>query len=626
MGVVRLLGRTSVKLALGITLTIGCVLALGLFVLMRRHENQLLQIWRDSARDQSNLVRVALEHQMLENERSLIRKMVASLALMPDVSRIMILNHRGQVSFTSDPRFAGEVFSQDSHACAPCHRTAAPQRENAIVLELYSERVLRSVEPIRNAPQCHGCHDPARRINGVLILDLSIGGMESRLRRDLFWMSAGTGAVAFLLLTGIGLIMRRMIFTRLARFATAARAFAQGDLDSRIEIRGNDRLSMLAREFNEMADSVARLVNDVQRHRQRLINVMNSVDDGMIVVDRDLKLIALNRSFATRFQRTREELVNRPYQELVAELTGDVENAPDPPARKCFSSRKLETATYYITSEEGRERVEEVYASPILDDAGDVEYVVEIWRDITERRREEARLAEFHRLASVGMLAAGFSHEMNTPLGTMLTYIDAIIHQLESAPPLPNETTAELLQDARMIRAEILRCRSVTQRFLKFSRKQDLRLEFVDTRQAIEASVQLVAAMARAGGVTVDIAPEMPTATVFANEGALQQVLLNLLLNAIQVSPRGARVTVDTAIDDHAVRIRVTDQGPGIPEEDQRRIFEPFFSRRSEGTGLGLFLSRSMANIWRGDVVVHSRPGQGATFEILFPQEEDEST
>jgi signal transduction histidine kinase len=140
----------------------------------------------------------------------------------------------------------------------------------------------------------------------------------------------------------------------------------------------------------------------------------------------------------------------------------------------------------------------------------------------------------------------------------------------------------------------------------------------VDLGAAIRTVVRLVEPTARAHAVNVVLVSIAPDLRVCADEAELQHALINLLLNAIQASKSGDRVLVSAARGD-SVRVQVTDEGCGIAPENLKRIFEPFFSLRKGGTGLGLFLSLNFVRRWSGDILVESTCGKGSTFEIVLP-------
>jgi signal transduction histidine kinase len=262
---------------------------------------------------------------------------------------------------------------------------------------------------------------------------------------------------------------------------------------------------------------------------------------------------------------------------------------------------------------------EEIHASPILDASGRLTQVVEVWRDISERRAAEANLAESHRLASLGVLASGFSHELNTPLGTVLMCVEGILRETPAGEKGKTEIDAARIRDSASIaREQILRCRGITQNFLRLSRGQRSPGDIVELDVAIAAVQRLIDPTASAHSVNVEVRPFPPALRVRADEAELQNLLVNLILNAIQASKPGNKVVVE-AEGGETARMRISDAGCGIPPEYRKKIFEPFFSLRSGGTGLGLFLSLNAVRSWGGDILVESTPGIGSIFEVVLP-------
>jgi len=257
-----------------------------------------------------------------------------------------------------------------------------------------------------------------------------------------------------------------------------------------------------------------------------------------------------------------------------------------------------------------------VHSSPIRDQSGALTHVVEVWRDISNRRAAEARLAESHRLASLGLLASGFSHELNTPLATVLMCVEGILREAGAEGGGP--AAARIAESAGIARDQVLRCRGITQHFLRLARGQPSAGDIVDLSRTVEAVGRLIGPTARAHSVTIQVEPIPGDLRVRADEAELQHALVNLMLNAIQACPPGGAVVLSANGGDQ-VRLRVADDGCGIAPEHHARIFEPFFSLRKGGTGLGLFLSLNFVKRWGGDILVRSSPGAGATFEIVLP-------
>ena len=596
---------TTVGLAVGVTAAVVLACAGGAYLYSRHHMQSLLEMARAAALSEGNLIRVALEHQMIENDRTLIAGMIESFRKQSRVERLVVLDRAGVERYPAGGGATGSEWQIDSPTCQACHRYPADQRGDSRVIETRSGQVLRTVIPIRNRAECFGCHDPRHKINGILILDYRTDRLSEAMSHDLRWLVGGTAAITLLLVGAIGLVIRVAVLRRLQRFETAARRIADGDLGQRVPAGGTDTISWLAREFNTMADSVTGLVGEVRNQRERLETVINSIDDGIVVLDPGRHVIAANDAFLLRAQHSREEVLGCQCREF----TPGGCTVTDCPTLSCLQSGARQVRICERRSPEGRAVWEEVHASPILDSSGRLQQVVEVWRDISDRRAAEARLAESHRLASVGTLASGFSHELNTPLATVLTCVEGILREND---------TAQIHETASIAREQILRCRGITQHFLRMSRGQRSQGEAVDLAAVIGAVSRLIEPTAREQMVSIEVRPLPAGLHVRAEEAELQHTLINLLLNAVQASWPGTRVTVEAEAGEQ-VRVRIVDTGCGIALEDQKRIFEPFVSARKGGTGLGLFLSLNFVRRWNGDLRVTSEPGRGSTFEIVLP-------
>jgi PAS domain S-box-containing protein len=602
------LGRTTLGLALGITAAVAIACAAGAYFYSTHHFNALLDGERRTALVQGEMMRAALEHQMIENDRSLIGQMVQTFGREPRVARVVLLDRSGIVKYSSVPSETPDEFRIESSTCQACHRLPADQRGSSRVIDTRGGAMLRTVIPFRNREACYRCHDPSHRINGIMILDVDAGEMRTSMNADLTWMVAGSGLIALVLIAAIALIVRVVVLRRLQRFETAARQIAAGDLQRRVPVGGSDTISWLATEFNTMADSMTGLVSDVRTERERLETVINSIDDGIVVLDTKRKVLAANDAFLRRSARSRDQAVGC----FCRDVAPGICTAHDCPTLACLASAERQVRICERRAPDGSMRSEEVHASPVVDPSGRLVQIVEVWRDISDRRAAEARLAESHRLASLGLLASGFSHELNTPLATVLMCVEGILRDAESAG------WEQVSESASIARDQLLRCRGITQHFLRLSRGQPAPADIIDVHSAVTASARLVEPTARAHGVVLEIEPIDPAARVCADVAELQHALINLLINAVQACTRGGRVTA-SAIAGDPVRIRVRDQGCGIAPEHQKRIFEPFFSLRDGGTGLGLFLSLNFIRRSGGDIRVESAVNSGSTFEIVLP-------
>jgi PAS domain S-box-containing protein len=607
-------GSMTAGLAVGITAVVVLACAGSAYLYSQHHMQTLLETARNTALAEGDLIRVALEHQMIENDRTLIAKMIDSFRKQARVEHLVLLDRTGAERYPAPgSRVPDPDLQISSPTCQACHRYSPNERGSSRIIETRGGSILRTVIPIRNRQECYGCHDPSHKINGILILDYNAEELRAETTRDLRWLVASTAAITLLLVGAIGTVIRFAVLRRLQRFETAARQISGGDLDRRVPAEGSDTLSWLGREFNAMADSVTGLVGEVRTQRERLETIINSIDDGIVVLDASRNVIAANDAFLQRVQQSRADVLGCCCRDLGAVGC----NVADCPTVVCLQSGARQVRICERHTAQGAVAWEEVHASPILDSAGNLLQVVEVWRDISERRTAEAHLAESHRLASLGTLASGFSHELNTPLATVLTCVEGILR--ENPPGGNGEPDHERIRESASIaREQILRCRTITQHFLRMSRGQRSEGDIVDISSSIAAVARLIDPTARAQSVRIEAPPVPAGIHVRADEAELQHALINLLLNAVQACKPGGRVSIGVEAGD-AIRIRVTDNGCGIAAENRKRIFDPFFSGRQGGTGLGLFLSLNFVRRWGGDILVESAPGEGSTFELVFP-------
>ncbi len=601
-------------LAIGITAAVAVACAVGAYFYSVHHFAALLENERATALAQGELMRAALEHQMIENDRTLIATLIQTFGQEARVRNLMLLDRAGSVRYSSRPPGPASELHIDSPTCQACHRFPPDQRGSSRVIETGGGTVLRTVIPVHNRPACFRCHERSHRINGIMILDLDAGGLRAAMNKDLRWMVFGSGALALLLIAVIALIVRLLVLRRLQRFEVTARQIARGDLDRRVPSDGTDTISWLASEFNTMADSMSGLLGEVRTQRERVETVINSIDDGIVVLDTQRKVVAANDAFLARTGHGRHQVVGCSCRDVAPGTC----TAADCPTLACLQTTERQVRICERRRADGSVRWEEVHASPIRGPSGAIVQVVEVWRDISDRRAAEARLAESHRLASLGVLASGFSHELNTPLGTVLTCVEGILRDAQARHDGPE--WSRVGDTARIAREQLLRCRGITQHFLRMSRGQRSAMDVVDLHDAAEIASRLIEPTARSHGVTIEVG-RRATGThtqVRADEAELQHTLINVLLNAVQASQPGGRVGISVQQGDPVV-VRITDDGCGIAPEHQKRIFEPFFSLRQGGTGLGLFLSLNFVRGWGGDIHVSSAPGEGSSFEILFP-------
>jgi two-component system, NtrC family, sensor histidine kinase HydH len=224
----------------------------------------------------------------------------------------------------------------------------------------------------------------------------------------------------------------------------------------------------------------------------------------------------------------------------------------------------------------------------------------------------EAAMRRSERLAALGQLSAGLAHELRNPLGT----IKASAEMLTRGVPADNEVAREV---AGFISSEVDRTNLLVTRFLEFARPLQLRLASVDLTQVLDSAVGNLERGSPHYDVSVykNYAPEIGTLSLDAD--LMERVFYNLLLNAAQATPAGGVITVKTRLADGAAEISVIDRGSGIASKDRESIFNPFFTTKPEGVGLGLAIVSKIVDDHGGKIAVESEPGKGSIFRVYLP-------
>jgi two-component system NtrC family sensor kinase len=233
------------------------------------------------------------------------------------------------------------------------------------------------------------------------------------------------------------------------------------------------------------------------------------------------------------------------------------------------------------------------------------------------------KVIETGRLASIGELAAGIAHEINNPVAIMVEEAGWIEDLLADSAGASGDAAAEITRAVKQIRTQGERCKAITHKLLSFARKTDPTVRPLDVNRLVEEVVGLMGQKTRYANVRIEqlLSPGLPA--VYASPSELQQVLLNLVNNAVDaIGHEGGTVTVSTGLDDDGmVALRVVDTGEGIPEANLERIFDPFFTTKpvGQGTGLGLSICYGIIDKLGGRITLESEVGLGTTSSVYLP-------
>jgi PAS domain S-box-containing protein len=380
---------------------------------------------------------------------------------------------------------------------------------------------------------------------------------------------------------------------------------AGGPLDEQQQAMARDLAAQAA-----VAIERARLFDRVFRATQELETLFHVLRQGIAIADREGRIVRANRAFGQLLGLSAEEVTGRPAAEL---LPGGVvpplshDQVIDPEERV---SREVEDGA--------RGRWFELTTAPLFDPQPLLIGQVHIVRDVTEERRMKEHLIQSEKLAAMGQLVAGVSHELNNPIGIILGHAELLGHM----PGLD----AEVRAGAETIVAQATRAVRIVRQLLSFGRRHAPVKQEVSLDRLLRDVVGLVEADFRVSHrgrpITIALGLDQALPKVMADPHQLEQVFLNVLTNARQAivsAGVGSRIEVSAAVQGRMVRVRIADDGPGIPAGVLRRVFDPFFTTKAEGTGLGLSICYGIVEEHGGKIRAESVEGRGAVFTIELP-------
>jgi len=374
----------------------------------------------------------------------------------------------------------------------------------------------------------------------------------------------------------------------------------------------NGAFQKLREQLEEKTQLEAQRKEAVQRFEQFL----SAAHDMIIMKDLDGRYLVINPVAAALFNREPAEWIGKTDLELFGDRLAGLFSGRDQEVleRQCHICHE-ETLTV-----EGKKYHLHTVRFPLFDYKGNLKGVGAISRDITEQKRLQRSLIQSEKLAAIGKLAAGIAHEINNPLSGVLTFIEDLLIDVD-----PNDPVR---RDYEVIYREALRCRQIVRDLLDYTRLQQPVRQRTDVNSIVMRAHGLLSKQAAFRNIEFDLRLCPTPHEVNVDPGQMQQVILNLVMNASEAMDGKGTITISTGLAerDRGVFFEVADHGCGIPEDQIKKIFEPFFSTKgSRGNGLGLSVVQSIVEQHAGNVAVRSGVGTGTTFHVRLPGQESVS-
>jgi two-component system NtrC family sensor kinase len=337
------------------------------------------------------------------------------------------------------------------------------------------------------------------------------------------------------------------------------------------------------------------------------------IQEDIMVIGANYQILEVNETLLKRLGLEREEVVGHHCFEVSHHLHSPCKGRDHPcPLMESLQTGKPSQATHVHRDKAGRELFYSISCYPIFEQ-GQIAGVVEISKDISKDIEFQKRMMGQQKLASIGQLAAGVAHEINNPLTTILT--TAMVAQEDMRPEDPH------YEEFQTIANETLRCRKIVTGLLDFARQSPPARKSNDINAIVRECIALVTKPAAFRDVAVEsrLFDKLPTLVV--DHDQILQSLINLVLNAIEASDPGGKISLSTSYlpEKAALEVKVQDTGKGIPQDALDNIFDPFFTTKDTGTGLGLAITHGFVHQNGGTIEVESREGVGTTFTIRLP-------
>jgi PAS domain S-box-containing protein len=550
---------------------------------------------------------------------TMLEQNVARLALEDDVRYAIVLDGEGRVAaHSARPESVGLLLpgEVDRRAAATLDPLVQETRtETGEVIDDFAVVVLAGQQKW-----------------GVVRVGMSRQRTEALISRTR-WELGGLTVLTLLLGGLAAALVARRISRPMQQLAEGAAAISRGELDLRVEPTTDDEIGHLALAFNHMASQLRQQRTALEganaELRQRLNeladlksytdNILASMTNGIVTVDLDGRVVTLNPAAEMMTGFFAGEVIGRYCTEVFARTAELGEILMETIATRSASPGVAVT----LHRRNGRTLAVEISAAPLKAGEGKDLGVIAAIRDLTVMRELESRLRRSDRLAALGELAAGLAHEIKNPLTSLMTFSRHLARRFD------DEHFRAKFQS--VVPRELERINGIVEGLLELARPARVNFTAVRLPASLERAAELYAQEMESRGVQVtrDYARDLPA--VWVDAEAVYQALVNLVRNALDAMPSGGNLTLRAGwSDEHhvvrpgpagarRVRIEIEDTGIGIPTADADRVFNPFFSTKTGGTGLGLALTHKIIEDHGGSIDFRSAVGRGTVFRIVLP-------
>ncbi|MFP4369605.1 MAG: two-component system sensor histidine kinase NtrB [Candidatus Kapaibacterium sp.] len=351
-----------------------------------------------------------------------------------------------------------------------------------------------------------------------------------------------------------------------------------------------------------------RFRGEKERAESYLSTLLDNINDAVIAVNNQYKLIAINSTAAALFAIDQNEAAGKSYQEIFPEDEALIKRSLDKNAPQA-------AGLLSFTNNNNEKKIIAAGVSFLKNDKNETEAAISIIRDITKEKEAEEQLRRGEKLSAMGQLAAGVAHEIRNPLNSINIIAQRFEYEFE-----PEEDKSEYYRLVKTVRSEVARVNRIISQFLEFARPSSLELKDISIKELIEKSLNLMDSRAAEKGINIEAKTD--DLLVRADEDKLRQVMINLIQNSIEAMDKGGKIYISSEKKGNETIIKIQDTGPGIPENNLPKIFNHYFSTKKQGTGLGLSIVNKIINDHGGSIKAGNTKS-GAEFVISLPFRND---
>jgi len=351
-------------------------------------------------------------------------------------------------------------------------------------------------------------------------------------------------------------------------------------------------------------------INLVKEHGL-LETIFQSIQEGVVVVDEEGRLTYANKAAENFIGFSFESSQGKPVCRYIREFSWDDISQQETEEWSRLISKEIEVSY-------PQHRYLSFYVVPIRMD-GKKKGAVIILRDITRDKQAESANVESERINAIKLLAAGVAHEIGNPLNSLNIHLQLIARNLQKLPEEERKNISDLLNVARN---EVSRLDMIITQFLRAIRPAKLKLALVKVEMVVKETLDLLRHQIEDKKISVEIICPSQIPAIKADRNQLKQAFFNIIRNSLQAMNNGGSIVININASDQYAIIRFRDSGKGIESENMSRIFEPYFTTKSEGTGLGLMIVQRIIQDHGGFIEVASKPGEGTSMTVYLPLSE----